>query len=112
MYLSIAADGYIRHSLGDPLRALASRHIYQGYSLRDAEWQLNEARRYGVDGAVMIVASNCIDSVGFMFIRTVLENAGIPVLPIYADVVDSREWDDEGIRAQVGRFIEERCRAR
>ena len=112
MYLSIAADGYIRHALGDPLRALASRHIYQGYSLRDPEWQLNEARRYGVDGAVMIVASNCIDSVGFMFIRAVLENAGIPVLPIYADVVDSREWDDEGIRAQVGRFIEERCRAR
>jgi len=109
MYLSIAADGYIRDSLGDPLRALASRHLYMGYCLRDPEWQLNEAKRYGVNGAVMIVASNCIDSVGFMFIKMVLEEGGIPVLPIYADVVDAREWNDEEIQAQVSRFIEERC---
>ena len=112
MYLSIAADGYIRDSLDDPLRALASRHLYMGYCLRDPEWQLNEARRYGVDGAVMIVASNCIDSVGSRFIEMVLEKAGIPVLPIYADIVDAREWNDEEIQAQVSRFIEERCMPR
>ncbi|MBN1256040.1 MAG: 2-hydroxyacyl-CoA dehydratase [Deltaproteobacteria bacterium] len=109
MYLSIAADGYIRHHHGDPLRALASRHIYMGYCLRDPEWQLNEAKRYGVNGAVMIVASNCIDSVGNMFIKMVLEQGGVPVLPIYADVVDAREWKDEEIKAQVSQFIEERC---
>jgi repressor of nif and glnA expression len=62
--------------------------------------------------SVMIVASNCIDSVGNMFIKLVLEKAGVPVLPIYADVVDAREWDDEGIQSQVSQFIEERCRAR
>jgi benzoyl-CoA reductase/2-hydroxyglutaryl-CoA dehydratase subunit BcrC/BadD/HgdB len=109
MYLSIAADGYIRDSLNDPLRALASRHLYMGYCLRDPEWQLNEAKRYGVNGAVMIVASNCIDSVGSRFIEMVLEEGGIPVLPIQADVVDAREWDDEKIQAQVSTFIEERC---
>jgi benzoyl-CoA reductase/2-hydroxyglutaryl-CoA dehydratase subunit BcrC/BadD/HgdB len=112
MYLSIAADGYIRDYGDNPLRALASRHLYMGYWLRDPEWQLNEAKRFGVHGAVMIVASNCIDSVGNMFIKLVLEKAGVPVLPIYADVVDAREWDDEGIQSQVSQFIEERCRAR
>ena len=69
MYLSIAADGYIRDYRDNPLRALASRHLYMGYWLRDPEWQLNEAKRFGVHGAVMIVASNCIDSVGNMFIK-------------------------------------------
>jgi benzoyl-CoA reductase subunit B len=112
MYLSIAADGYIRDYRDNPLRALASRHLYMGYWLRDPEWQLNEAKRFGVHGAIMIVASNCIDSVGNMFIKLVLEKAGVPVLPIYADVVDAREWDDEGIQNQVSRFIEERCMAR
>ncbi len=112
MYLSIAADGYIREYRGDPLRALASRHLYMGYWLRDPAWQLNEAKRFGVHGAVMIVASNCIDSVGNMFIKMALEKAGVPVLPIYADVVDAREWDDEGIKIQVSQFIEERCAAR
>ena len=112
MYLSIAADGYIRDYRDNPLRALASRHLYMGYCLRDPEWQLNEAKRFGVHGAVMIVASNCIDSVGNMFIKLVLEKAGIPVLPIYADVVDAREWDDEGIQNQVSQFIEERCMGR
>lgn len=109
MYLSIAGDGYIRKYQNDPLRALASRHLYMGYCLRDPEWQLNEGKRFGVHGAVMIVASNCIDSVGNMFITMVLEEAGIPVLPIYADVVDAREWDDEGIKTAVSQFIEKRC---
>lgn len=109
MYLSIAADGYIRNPRGDYLRALASRHMFMGYCLRDPEWQLKEALNYGVDGAVMIVASNCIDSVGNMFISMTLEKAGIPVLPIYADAVDAREWDDESIKALVSKFIEERC---
>ncbi len=109
MYLSIAGDGYIRDFKSNPLRALASRHLYMGYCLRDPEWQLNEAKRFGVHGAVMIVASNCIDSVGNIFITKVLENAGVPVLPIYADVVDAREWDDEGIKTAVSQFIEKRC---
>lgn len=109
MYLSIAGDGYIRKYQSDPLRALASRHLYMGYCLRDPEWQLNEGKRFGVHGAVMIVASNCIDSVGNMFIKMVLEEAGIPVLPIYADIVDAREWDDEGIKTAVSQFIEKRC---
>ena len=42
----------------------------------------------------------------------VLEKNGIPVLPIYADIVDAREWNDEEIQAQVSRFIEERCMSR
>ena len=40
--------------------------------------------------------------------RTIFENAGIPLLTIYADVVDAREWDDEKIKSQVSNFIEAR----
>jgi len=35
-------------------------------------------------------------------------NVGIPLLTIYADVVDAREWDDEKVKSQVSNFIEER----
>jgi len=43
-----------------------------------------------------------------MFTKIVFENAGIPLLTIYADVVDAREWDDEKVKSQVSNFIEER----
>jgi hypothetical protein len=37
-----------------------------------------------------------------------LENAGIPVLPIYADNVDPRDWDDAKMKSLVSEFIERR----
>ncbi|MFP3975110.1 MAG: 2-hydroxyacyl-CoA dehydratase subunit D, partial [Dehalococcoidia bacterium] len=63
MYLSIAADGYARDSLNDPLRALASRHLVMGEYLRQPEWLLKEARLHKVSGAVMIVSQSCIRDV-------------------------------------------------
>jgi hypothetical protein len=45
---------------------------------------------------------------GRLFIERALEDAGIPVLPIEADVVDSRAWDADGARADVRLFLETR----
>ena len=56
----------------------------------------------------MIVNRSCMRDIGRMFTRTIFENAGIPLLTIYADVVDAREWDDEKVKSQVSNFIEER----
>ncbi|MBA7695145.1 hypothetical protein ES703_103767 [subsurface metagenome] len=108
IYLSIAADGYARDLLNDPLRALASRHLSMGEHLRQPDWLVKEAKLHKVSGAVMIVSESCIRDVGRKFTKIAFENAGIPLLSIYADVVDAREWDDEKIKAQVSKFIEER----
>jgi benzoyl-CoA reductase/2-hydroxyglutaryl-CoA dehydratase subunit BcrC/BadD/HgdB len=111
IYLSIAADGYARDLLDDPLRALASRHLVGPIpygSIRDPDWLLKEAKLHKVNGAIMIVNRSCIRDIGRMFTKIVFENAGIPLLTIYADVVDAREWDDEKIKSQVSNFIEER----
>jgi benzoyl-CoA reductase/2-hydroxyglutaryl-CoA dehydratase subunit BcrC/BadD/HgdB len=111
IYLSNAADGYARDLLDDPLRALASRNVVgpipYGW-IRDPDWLLKEAKSHKVNGAVMIVNRSCIRDIGRRFTKIAFENAGIPLLTIYADVVDAREWDDEKIKSQVSNFIEER----
>ena len=69
---------------------------------------MKEAELHKCSGAVMIVSESCIRDVSRKFTKIAFENAGIPLLTIYADVVDAREWDDEKIKAQVSEFIEER----
>lgn len=111
IYLSIAADGYARDLLNDPLRALASRHVVGPIlygSIRDPDWLLKEAKLHKVNGAIMIVNRSCMRDVGRTFTKIAFEDAGIPLLTIYADVVDAREWDDEKVKSQVSNFIEER----
>lgn len=106
LYLAIAADGYQRNLFNDPLRALASRSVFLG--LGGSDWQVKEAKLNKVNGVVQLVAKNCRESIGAPLIRIALENAGIPVLPIYTDNVDAREWDDDLIKSQVSNFIETR----
>jgi benzoyl-CoA reductase subunit B len=108
IYLSIAADGYARDFNDSPLKALASRHLDMGDYLRQSEWLLKEARLHGVSGAVMIISRSCIRDIGRKFTQIAFEQAGIPMLPIYADVVDAREWEDEKIKNLVSDFIESR----
>ena len=45
---------------------------------------------------------------GRLFIERALEGAGIPALPIEADVVDARAWDPAAARAAVRSFLETR----
>ena len=44
---------------------------------------------------------------GNRFIERSLERAGIPVLPMFADMVDARSWDPAGMRGKVAQFLEQ-----
>ena len=48
---------------------------------------------------------------GRLFIERALERAGVPVLPIEADVVDARAWNPAAARATVRAFLDERVGA-
>jgi hypothetical protein len=45
---------------------------------------------------------------GRLFIERSLEDAGVPVLPVDADVVDARGWDPAAARAAVHSFLDSR----
>ena len=45
---------------------------------------------------------------GRFFIERALEEAGIPVLPIEADVVDARAWNPAEARTAVASFLDQR----
>ncbi len=113
MYLALAADGYIKHNLQDPLRALAARYCNLGEQAHAApwagEWMVHEGRRHRVDGAIMLASPNQRHQLaGNVFQKEALEAAGIPVLEICIDPNDNRSWDEAAMRALVARFLEER----
>lgn len=108
MYLAIAADGYIRYG-DDPLRALAGR--FTGFSDQlyappwSAEWYVKEAKKHGVTGVVHLVSD---DPRGGYFTTHALEAAGIPVLELHSDNVDSRGYDAGAVTNTVARWLEDR----
>jgi hypothetical protein len=113
MYLALAADGYIKHNLQDPLRALAARYCNMGEQAHAApwagEWMVHEGKRHRVDGAVLLASPTQRHQLaGNVFQKQALEAAGIPVLEITVDPNDNRGWDEDAMRALVARFIEER----
>lgn len=103
MYMSLAVDGYPRYG-ADPLRALASRYCAFGRGTLD--WQAQDAINHRCDGVVTVKASYS----GLM--QKVLERAGVPLLVLDIDLVDSRTWDEEAVQAAMGRFIEEEVEPR
>lgn len=107
MYLSIASDGYIRYGVGDPLRSLAGRYASFNDTLHVApwasEWAVEDCRLHRCDAAVIVNAGSAVK-----FIEQALEAAGIPALVIDVDAVDTRGWDDAGLRATVGSFLDAR----
>lgn len=113
MYLAFGPDGYIRYGLDDPMAALASRTASFNEYLHNppwaAEWIVHQAREHRIDGALVLRPRSMKPAgTGRLFIERALEDAGIPVLPIEADVVDAREWDADGARAAVRSFLETR----
>jgi hypothetical protein len=113
MYLALAADGYIKHNLRDPLRALAARYLHLGELTHAAPWagawMVHEGLRHRCDAAVMLASPTQRHQLnGNVFQKPALEAAGIPVLEIEADPNDNRSWDDGAMRALVARFLEER----
>jgi benzoyl-CoA reductase subunit B len=113
MYLAFGPDGYIRYGLEDPLEALASRTVSMNEQLHlppwANEWIVDQAKRHRIDGALVLTPLGTRSSAaGNRFIERALERAGIPVLPIRADMVDARSWNAAEMIKRVGRFIEER----
>ena len=113
MYLAFGPDGYIRYGLDDPMAALASRTASFNEYLHNppwaAEWIAQQAREHRIDGALVLrPRSMKAAATGRLFIERALEDAGIPVLPIEADVVDARGWDADGARARVRSFLDTR----
>jgi benzoyl-CoA reductase subunit B len=115
MYLAFGPDGYIRYGLDDPMAALASRTASFNEYLHNppwaAEWIVHPARDHRIDGALVLRPHSMKPAAtGRLFIERALENAGIPVLPIEGDVVDSRKWDPASARATVRSFLETRVK--
>jgi benzoyl-CoA reductase subunit B len=110
MYLAFGPDGYIRYGLDDPLRALASRTVSFNELLHNPpwanEWIVDQAQRHRIDAALLLEPQGTRPSAtGNRFIERALESNGIPVLPIAADMVDSRGWDGAAMREKVGQFL-------
>ncbi|MFN0121948.1 MAG: 2-hydroxyacyl-CoA dehydratase subunit D [Blastocatellia bacterium] len=113
MYLAFGPDGYLRYGLDDPLRALASRVVSFNEQLHNPpwanEWIAHQAREHRIDGALLLIPAGSRPSVtGSYFIRHALAAAGVPVLEIWADMVDARGWDPAAMRERVGAFITDR----
>jgi benzoyl-CoA reductase/2-hydroxyglutaryl-CoA dehydratase subunit BcrC/BadD/HgdB len=113
MYLAFGPDGYIRYGLDDPMAALASRTASFNEYLHNppwaAEWIVHQAREHRIGGALVLRPRSMKPAAtGRLFIERALEETGIPVLPIEADVVDARAWDPEAARKAVGSFLDTR----
>jgi benzoyl-CoA reductase/2-hydroxyglutaryl-CoA dehydratase subunit BcrC/BadD/HgdB len=113
MYLAFGPDGYIRYGLDEPLKALASRTVSFNEQLHNPpwanEWIVDQAKRHRIDAALVLTPLGTRPSAtGNRFIELALERAGIPVLPIFADMVDARGWDGMKMRRRVAEFLEQR----
>jgi benzoyl-CoA reductase/2-hydroxyglutaryl-CoA dehydratase subunit BcrC/BadD/HgdB len=113
MYLAFGPDGYIRYGFDDPIEALASRTASFNEYLHNppwaAEWIVDQARSHRIDAALVLHPQSMKPAAsGRKFIERALEEAGIPVLPVEADVVDARAWDPAVARASVREFLDGR----
>ena len=112
MYTNFLAKGYIRYFEGDPMRALAARHISMNELLHlppwMADWVLHEAGEMGAQGVVNLVPiGDRLSANGTLLAKLAIEKAGLPVLDISANMVDARAWDKDQMEAKVGNFIDQ-----
>jgi hypothetical protein len=115
MYLPFAGAQYIRELKGRPFEALASRICSMNEVLHlppwMPEWLVSEAARCGIDAAVMLVPpDNRLSQSGTLLTRDALASAGVPVLMLSADMVDSKDWDRDAAVARVEAFLKEEVR--
>lgn len=105
MYLSLAADGYIRRTTRgqDPLRALAARFVTMGDELRmptwAGAWHVKEAETHAVDGAVALSDAD-------PFVLRALRRAGVPVLSLDLDNYNQETSDADAIDRQIVAFLD------
>ena len=110
MYMPFAGPAYIREMKDRPLHALASRVCSMNEVLHLPPWMngwmVHEARRCGIDAAVVLVPpDNRLSQSGTLLTQHALEAAGVPVLPLSADMVDAKEWNHERMVEHVAQFL-------
>ena len=110
MYLPFAGAQYIRELKGRPFEALASRICSMNEVLHlppwMSEWMVSEAKRFGIDAAVMLVpADNRLSQSGTRLTCAALRAAGVPVLELDADMVDAKNWDPQGMTSHMETFL-------
>lgn len=115
MYSDFLSAGYRKYFDGDPLRALAARHISMNEQLHlprwMSDWIIDEAKAFGAHGAVMLAPEgDRLSAYGTKLATRAIEEAGLPVLTLEANMVDSRLWNDEATRARVDEFLTTRTR--
>lgn len=111
MYLAFGPDGYIRYGLEDPLLALASRTVSFNEQLHNPpwanEWIVEQARAHRIDAAFVLTPLGTRPSAtGTRFIEIALQEAGVPVFSVHADMVDSRLWNRAAMRRRAAEFLD------
>lgn len=72
-------------------------------------WMVSETERCGIDAAVMLIPpDNRLSQSGTLLTAQALEDAGVPVLPLGADMVDAKTWDHATMVGMVESFLRER----
>ncbi len=110
MYLPFAGAQYIRQLKGRSLEALASRICSMNEVLHLPpwmnEWIVSEARRCGIDAAVVLVPpDNRLSQSGTLLTGQELDAAGVPVLRLSADMVDAKNWNRDASVEHVATFL-------
>lgn len=111
MYTPFAGPQYIRELQGRPLHALASRICSMNEVLHLPPWMngwmTSEARRCGIDAAVMLVPpGNRLSQSGTRLTRAALEAAGVPTLALEADMVDAHAYSHDQAVGKVSAFLQ------
>lgn len=111
MYLPFAADGYIRESKGDPLRALAARVSAMNEQLHQPpwinSWMVEQARRNRIDVALMLIPEHDrFSGHGSLFAKKALEEAGVRVIEVWSDMVDPRQWNRDAMMARISPVLD------
>ena len=113
MYLPFTGPAYIRDLQGSAMDALASRIASMNEVLHLPPWMngwmASEAERCGIDAAVILLPpDNRMSQSGTKLTALSLEEAGVPVLMIDADMVDAKNWDHDRMVQLVAQFLSER----
>ena len=113
MYMPFAGPAYIRELKDRPLHALASRVCSMNEVLHLPPWMngwmVSEAKRCGLDAAVMLLPpDNRLSQSGTKLTALALEEAGVPVLMLDADMVDAKIWDHDRMVGLVSEFLRDR----
>lgn len=112
MYMPFAGPQYIRDLHGRPMDALASRICSMNEVLHLPPWMngwmVSETERCGIDAAVMLLPpDNRLSQSGTQLTAQSLEDAGVPVMRLGADMVDAKNWNHATMVGMVETFLRE-----